>query len=134
MVLTLDPPKYRKLLSRALPKRIETDEEFDRFVEIMEGLSRTIEHGRATAEERTLHSLLALVVREYDDRVQLPAGDPLRILHYLMEQRGLRNVDMVPIFGSRPIASMVLNGKRDLSKAHIRKLADFFKVSPELFL
>jgi antitoxin component HigA of HigAB toxin-antitoxin module len=28
----------------------------------------------------------------------------------------------------------VLNGKRELSKAHIRRLADYFKVDPGLFL
>lgn len=51
-----------------------------------------------------------------------------------MEQRSLRQADLVPVFGSRSVASDVLNGKRDLSKTHIRGLADFFHVSPEVFL
>jgi HTH-type transcriptional regulator/antitoxin HigA len=51
-----------------------------------------------------------------------------------MEQRGLRQADLVPIFGSRSVASNVLNGKREPSKAHIRRLAEFFHVSPEVFL
>jgi HTH-type transcriptional regulator/antitoxin HigA len=51
-----------------------------------------------------------------------------------MEQRGLRQADLLPVFGSRSVASDVLAGKREPSKAHIRKLADFFHVSPELFL
>jgi len=43
MVLTLRPTKYGKLLSRTMPKPIETDEEFDHFVELnaqMRKLSR----------------------------------------------------------------------------------------------
>jgi len=28
----------------------------------------------------------------------------------------------------------VLNGKREFSKTHIRRLAEFFHVSPEVFL
>jgi HTH-type transcriptional regulator/antitoxin HigA len=59
---------------------------------------------------------------------------PLEMLRYLMEHRGLRQVDLAPVFGSRSVASNVLNGKRELSKTHIRRLADFFHVSPEVFL
>jgi HTH-type transcriptional regulator/antitoxin HigA len=51
-----------------------------------------------------------------------------------MEQRALRPADLTPVFGARSIASLVLNGKRQLSKAHIRKLAEFFHVSPAVFL
>ena len=135
MVLTLSPTKYGKLLSRTMPKRIETAEEMDHFVEMLEPLSRDIAHGSAGPEEVALHSLLLMLVREYDDRVHpLPPGDAIGTIKYLMEQRDLRPVDLTPVFGARSIASMVLNGKRELSKAHIRKLGEFFHVSPALFL
>ena len=135
MVLTLSPAKYGKLLSRTMPKRIETDAELDHFVEVMEELSRSIAHGAASPEETALHSLLVTLIKEYDNRTYpLPPGDPLRMLQFLMEHRGLRAADLTPIFGARSIASLVLNGKRKLSKAHIRKLAEFFHVSPAVFL
>jgi antitoxin component HigA of HigAB toxin-antitoxin module len=35
---------------------------------------------------------------------------------------------------SRGLASLILNGKRELSKAHIRLLADRFKVGAALFI
>jgi antitoxin component HigA of HigAB toxin-antitoxin module len=35
---------------------------------------------------------------------------------------------------NRSLASQILNGHRQLSKTHIRKLADHFKVSPAVFL
>ena len=81
MVLaTLSPAKYGKLLSRTMPKRIETGEEMDRFIEIMEPLSRVIEHGTACPEEIALHSLLATLIREYDERTyplpQAPEAKP----------------------------------------------------------
>ncbi|SPF55482.1 conserved hypothetical protein [Candidatus Sulfopaludibacter sp. SbA4] len=135
MVLTLSPIKYGKLLSKTLPKRIDNDAEFDRFVETMEKISRAIERREATPEEHALHSLLSTLIKEYDDRTQpLPPLDPLRMLRFLMDQRGLRPVDLTPIFGARSIASLVLSGKRGLSKTHICKLAEFFHVSPALFL
>ena len=135
MVLTLSPVKYGRLLSQTMPKRIETDAEMDHFAEVMEELSRAIAHGTASPEEAALHSLLATLVKEYDDRAYpLPPGDPIRMLHFLMEHRGLRAADLTPIFGARSVASLVLNGKRELSKTHIRKLAEFFHISPAVFL
>ena len=91
MVLTLNPVKYGQLLSQTMPKRIETDEELDHFAAVMEELSRAIAHGAASPEETALHSLLATLVKEYDDRAHpLPPGDPVRLLQFLMDQRGLR--------------------------------------------
>ena len=68
MVLTLSPVKYGQLLSQTMPKRIETDEELDHFVSVMEELSRAIAHGAASPEETALHSLLATLIKDYDDR------------------------------------------------------------------
>ena len=135
MVLTLSPAKYGQLLSQTMPKRIETDDELERFVEVMEELSHAIARGAASPEETALHSLLATLINEYDDRAApLPPGDPVRMLQFLMEHRGLRAADLTPIFGARSIASLILNRKRELSKTHIRKLAEFFHVSPAVFL
>jgi len=101
----------------------------------MEELSRAIERGEASHEEQALHSLLSTLVREYGERGEpLPPGNALNTLQFLMEQRALRAVDLIPIFGARSITSLVLSGKRKLSKNHIRKLADFFHVSPAVFL
>ena len=135
IVRTFNPAKYGKLLSLAMPKRIETDAEMDHFIEMMEPLSRAIEHRTAGPEEIALHSLLATLIKEYDDRAYpLPPVDPPSIIQFLMEQRGLRAADLAPIFGARSITSLVLNGKRELSNAHILKLAEFFHVSPTAFL
>jgi antitoxin component HigA of HigAB toxin-antitoxin module len=41
---------------------------------------------------------------------------------------------LLAVFGTRSVASDVIAGKREPSKAHIRKLAEFFHLSAELFL
>ncbi len=56
------------------------------------------------------------------------------MLCHLAEARGLRQSDLLPIFGSRGYASDVMNGKRGISKVKAEELAAFFRVSPELFL
>jgi len=128
---TLNPAKYGRLCATVLPKVIETDEEFDRLVEVMESLDRKPD---ATPEETALRDLLEKLVKDYDDQFELPEVPPHRMIRFLMEHRGLRQADLLPIFGSRSVASEVLAGKREPSKAHIRKLAEFFHVSADLFL
>ena len=134
-ITEISPIKYGKLLATALPKVIETRKEFDRYVAIMERLDRRAENGEALSpEENTLLALLEHLIQDYDDKIELPDVPPLPMLLYLMEQRDLRQADLVPIFGSRSVASDVINGKREFSKAHIRRLAEFFHVSAEVFL
>ena len=129
---TLNPKKYGALCAAVIPKAIESDEEFDRLVEQMEELDFK---PSPTTEERALAATLAILIRDYDDRHHLlPATTPDKMIQYLMEQRNLKQADLLPIFGSRSVASDVINGKREPSKAHIRKLAEFFHVSAELFL
>jgi HTH-type transcriptional regulator/antitoxin HigA len=55
------------------------------------------------------------------------------MLRFLMEQHGLKQKDLVDIFSTPSIVSEVLNGKRELSKEHIRRLSARFHLSPELF-
>jgi HTH-type transcriptional regulator/antitoxin HigA len=134
-IAELSPAIYGKLLTAALPKVIETREEFDRAVALMEDLDRREVRGDALSrEELTLRELLEQLVKVYDDRIELPKPPPDDMIRYLMEQQGLRQADLVPIFGARSIASDVINGKREPSKAHIRKLAEFFHISPAAFL
>jgi hypothetical protein len=45
-------------------------------------------------------------------------AEPLEALRVLMESRGLRQRDLIPVFGSSSVASDVLNEKRSLSKMH----------------
>jgi HTH-type transcriptional regulator/antitoxin HigA len=99
----------------------------------MEKLDRRVETGASSPEERALLELLEHLVKEYDDRVELPKAAPYQVVLHLMEHKGLRQADLLSVFGSRAVASAVLSGKRELSKAHIRGLAEFFHLSPAAF-
>jgi HTH-type transcriptional regulator/antitoxin HigA len=50
-----------------------------------------------------------------------------------MDQHGLRQQDLVDVFGTPSILSEMLSGKRGLNKDHISRLSERFHVSPELF-
>ena len=130
--LTISPKVYGSLLAKTLPKVIENDKELERFVDSLEALDRLERDLRP--EEKLLEALLERLIRDYDEKFDLPSLPPHKTIAFLMEQRGLKQADMLGVFGSRSVASDVLNGKREPSKNHIRKLAAFFQLSPEVFL
>jgi HTH-type transcriptional regulator/antitoxin HigA len=133
-IAEISPIRYGKLLAKTLPKVIETREEFDHYVETMEQLDHRAAREPLSPEEMALLTLLERLVKDYDDQIELPEIPPHRMIRFLMDHRGLRQADLLPVFGSRSVASDVLSGKREPSKAHIRRLADFFHVSADLFL
>jgi len=134
-ITAISPTRYGRLLAKTLPKVIETREEFDHYTAIMERLDRRAEAGDALSpEEETLLALLEQLIKDYDDRIELPKAAPYKVVLHLMEHKGLRQADLLPVFGSRSVASDVLNGRREISKAQIRKLADFFHLPADVFL
>jgi HTH-type transcriptional regulator / antitoxin HigA len=91
---------------------------------------------RLSVGEREYAEALGMFVQEYDERVHpfpRKKSTPLQALKYLMEQNDMNSNSLGKILGNKTAASFVLNGKRELSKAHIRKLADRFKVDAGLF-
>ena len=128
----LDAARYGKLCALTLPKVIESDDEFDHMVEHLERLTFKRD---ASAEEIALAELLQRLIQDYDDEhYPLPDAPPHKMVQFLMEQRGLKQADLVPVLGSRAQVSDLVNGKRGISKAQIKKLAEYFGVSAELFI
>lgn len=123
--------EYADLLSRALPHVIHTEAENERCTAVLEAL---LAKSAKTEEEQRLVELLTLLIENFEERrYAFPPSTPADIVRHLMDANGLRQVDMMEIFGSPSVVSEVLSGKRDLSKAHIVLLAERFHVSPELF-
>src|SRR4051812_31407628 len=96
---TLNPTEYGRLCADVVPKVIKTKREFDRLVAKMEELDFK---DKPTPEEKALSELLMTLIQEFDDRhFPLPEVPPGEMIQYLMEQRGLRQADLLPVFGSR---------------------------------
>ena len=130
-VKALDAEKYGALCAEVIPKIIETNDEFDRMVAKLEELTFK---KNATREEKALAGVLEKLVQDYDDKFEIPDVPPHEMVQFLMEQRHLKQADLVPVIGSRAQVSDLVNGKRGISKAQAKKLAEFFHVSAELFI
>jgi HTH-type transcriptional regulator/antitoxin HigA len=80
---------------------------------------------------------LSTFIEAYDDKhfpIDPARIKPLDMLRLLMEQNEMTSADLGKLLGSRSAASMILSGKRAMSKTHIRKLAARFKLDASAFL
>lgn len=113
---------------------IKTEYDYERLLERARHLMDRDEDD-LSLEEVKLLSLLVHLIEQYEDRhYSLDNASAQDVLRHLMEARDLPHKDIWPLFGSKGVASEVLNGKRAISKTHAKKLAQFFHVSAELFI
>lgn len=132
--LVIDEKKYGRLLTRALPVVIETEEEYERLLAQAGHLMERDEENLSVEEEKLLALLVHLLNQYEDKRYPVTPANAHASLQHLMASRALTHKDVWSLFGSKGVASEVLNGKRAISKTQAKKLAEFFHVSPELFL
>ncbi len=77
---------------------------------------------------------LGNLIAEYDaQNYAIPQASAGETLRFLMDQHGLRQVDLSDI-GTQGVVSEILSGHRELNARQIRALAARFKVSPAVFL
>ena len=125
-------PAYTALLARVPPRVIRSGKQNESYIAALYELEQQREHW--SEAEKELADLLTLLIEDYEEKnYQLPRSSPLEVMAFLMEQHGLKQKDLVDVFGTPSIASEVMNGKRELNKEQIRRLSERFHVSPELF-
>ena len=117
-----------------IPRKVSNDREYRHTLGIIREL---MDKGESISDvEADLLETWAQLVSKYEEDLS-PSGDvsPVEMIQFLMEQKELKNVDLIPaIFTSPSNASDVLGGKRGISKAVGVKLAKYFGLPIEYFL
>jgi HTH-type transcriptional regulator / antitoxin HigA len=132
-VRKIDSTRYKRLLSRTMPVLIESEEENERMLAVVKKLMDKGEN--LSPEEEKLLKLFARLIEDFEQRYYHPReAAPLEILQHLMDAREVKQNHLWEVFGSKGIASEVLNGKRGISKTQARALADYFHVPADLFI
>lgn len=79
--------------------------------------------------------VLAILIEKYeDDHYPIPPSDPIEAIKFRMDQQGLTPRDLEPYIGSSGRVSEVLNRKRKLSLAMIKRLHDGLRIPYESLL
>lgn len=130
--LAVKTAEYARLLAQTLPSVIHTEDENERFIATLEKLERRSRNW--SPAEAKLAELLTLLIENFEDQnYKLKAATPTEVLCELMESNGLKQKDLVDVFGAESTVSAVLNEKREMTREHIKRLSRRFHVSPEVF-
>ncbi len=127
-------PKTFAGLCRLLSLRpIHDETDYDNAIEVLNALV-----GFELNEDQADYvEVLTTLVGAYEDvhhAIDTSDISGLDSLKYLLEQNHMTASDLGVLLGNRSLGSKILRGERELSKAHLRILADRFKVDAGLFL
>jgi HTH-type transcriptional regulator/antitoxin HigA len=109
------------------------EKDYNKLVNFLDSLIDEVgnnENHPLTSLMETIGSLIETYESQYIREVE---GDPIDALNALMEEHGLKQLDLSEI-GSQGVVSEILSGKRQLNVRQIKILSKRFKVSPAVFI
>ena len=127
------PKTYAKLAAVLPPRPIHDDNELADALEMIDRLAGF----PLNAHQEDYLDALSTFVEAYEARRYPLAASrltPLAALKALLPEHGMNASDLGRLLHTRTLGAAILSGRRALSKAHIKLLADYFKVEPGLFL
>ena len=99
MTIAILDQEYAKLLVAVQPKVIETEVENEFYLAEVTKLMRLGE-SISPAQTRLLRLLVSLIESFEEQHYQIKSATALEILTELVQDRGLKQKDLLPVFGS----------------------------------
>jgi len=126
---------YLALVRRFPLRPIRTKRELEQAMKIAGHLA-TYDEGTLSRGEQDYLDTLTVLIEDYQRRHQdrLAEVSPLSMLRHLMEEREMNITDLGRVIGSQSNASLILSGKRAISRRVMRLLAEYFGVSASVFV
>ena len=132
MTQTIDLKVYSQLVAEVIPKLIETEDEYDRFLAVAERLTFKQEQ---TPEESALYDLVTMLVETYEaEHYSIERSSPVEVLEHIIESSGIDRSELVGMFGSDESLDRVLSRRDLINSTQAQALAQRFKLSPQIFL
>jgi HTH-type transcriptional regulator/antitoxin HigA len=127
------PKTYAGLVAMLPPRPIHDDVDLANASEMIDRLAGF----DLNADQEDYLEAISTFIEAYEaDR--FPVDDsrlaPLDVLKTLLGEHGMTASDLGRLLGNRTLGAAILAGRRAMSKTHIKKLAEHFKVEPGLFL
>ena len=130
--LTLAPDDYLALIHAFPLASIRDDAHLEGAIAMMNRLAT----GRmlSPGEDMYLQALADLIETYENVHIYIPPLSGVELLRFLMEEHGLQQKDLAPLFGAPSIVSEVLSGKRPLAFTHIKRLSKRFGLPVDAFV
>lgn len=116
-----------------IPKVIRTKKQYHEYlakVEILFDID-LVPH----SDDADYFELLTLLIENYEkNHYPITPVEPIDAIKFRMEEKGLKQIDLAPYFGTKSRVSEVLSGKRPLTVSMIKSLSIGLGIAPQTLL
>jgi HTH-type transcriptional regulator / antitoxin HigA len=114
-------------------KPIKNNKEYEAYLEwVDEQFDKKI---KPNSPEGEVLQVALLIIKEYEDKnYPIPVPNPIDAIKMKMEERGLKNKDLVGKIGSKGYISLILSGKKPLTLELARIFHREFGIPAEVLL
>lgn len=112
---------------------IKTEDQYESYLSEVQSLLLAAPQVGSEDSERL--ELLTVLLEDYENQsYPIETPDPIAAVKFRMQEKGLKQADLIPYFGTRSRVSEVLSGKRPLTLQMIRALSVGLGISAETLI
>ncbi len=112
-----------------MPRPLHDEVDYHNAIEVLDSMAGF----KLNSDQDDYFDAIATFVEKYEAEHHSISNikmKPLGLIQSLMAEHHMNASDLGRLLGDRSLGSRILSGQRQLSKEHIRTLADHFRINP----
>ncbi len=127
------PDSYAELVGLCMPRPLHDEVDYRNALAVLDAMAGF----EMNADQQDYFEAIATFVEKYEadhHAINETTMTPVELLRSLVAEHEMTKSDLGRLLGDRSLGHRILTGQRELSKAHIRVLAEHFSLSPAALL
>jgi HTH-type transcriptional regulator / antitoxin HigA len=127
------PDTYQELVGLFMPRPLHDEVDYRNALAVLDAMAGF----EMNVDQEDYFEAVATFVEKYEAQhhaIEQAKMTPVELIRSLMEEHDMSESDLGRLLGDRSLGHRILSGERELSKAHIRILAEHFSLNPAVLL
>jgi len=127
------PKSYAELVGLFMPRPLHDEVDYGNALTVLDAMAGF----KMNADQEDYFEAVATFVEKYEAEhhaIGASRMTPVQLIRSLMKQHDMSESDLGRLLGDRSLGHRILSGERELSKVHIRTLAEHFSLDPSALL
>ena len=127
------PESYAELVGLVMPRPLHDDVDYRNALAMLDAMAGF----EMNADQQDYFEAIATFVEKYEAEhhaIDETRMTPVELLRSIIDEHEMTESDLGRLLGDRSLGHRILTGQRELSKTHIRILAEHFSLNPAALL
>ena len=127
------PESYAELVGLFMPRPLHDEVDYRNALAVLDAMAGFELNG----DQEDYFEAIAVFVEKYEAEhhaLAVAKMTPVELIRSAMAEHDMNESDLGRLLGDRSLGHRILSGERELSKAHIRALAEHFALNPAALL